>query len=193
MWEGDVSDFTDVNRITLKELERLIKIRTIEGLKLTPSLDYVSKDKLKMVQKNFKDDILTGSFALSFFTDLETARKNMIWSSSVKRERSMSDIDIISKRFSKSDLTQPSFGYTDIDFMGSKTITEYSLFGLKRIHHKVDVFNYDADFIEFEGLKIHNPLDIIRAKVNILNDFGEMYKSIMTYNKHYVDIMHIIG
>jgi hypothetical protein len=142
---------------------RDLKIRLLEGEKVfsfNKNSILKSKSILDFISKNFKNDIISGSFALSlygFITD----------------KRLIGDIDILIK--DKNRYTDYKLeGYDDFDIpnrLGYKTF-EYK----KSLLHKRQC--YDVDFFielpdtKFEllpiyNLKVHNPIQIITYKINL--------------------------
>jgi hypothetical protein len=133
-------------------------------------------NELSFIRENFKNDVITGSIALSLFGLIH---------------RKIKDIDILIKdegRYTR--YTNQKYGGDENDMIDNRLgyiNFEYkkSFFSRTR-YYEVDFFkNVDAKYIEFdfEGttLKIQQPLGIISAKMG------------MTGEKHFFDIVTIFS
>ncbi len=162
--------------ITIRSVERALKLRLIEGMPWIPSTKLVNSKKLGIINKYLSDEIISGSFALSLFFNLQ---------------RSVEDIDVISsKPHSYGDLhmeNYPEDGWMHEGYVGSRVFSNISFLGVK-FEHKVDFFKYDTQFINWRGLKIQDPLEIIKKKSKIiLESYSDDSKE-----KHSLDL-EIIG
>ena len=135
---------------------------------------------LNFISNNLsKNDIITGSLALKLYGLLD---------------RKIGDIDII--------IDDPnryqgyvSSGYREMNIdnrLGYKNFTEGSRWLFNRKEYKIDFFkNDDVNFTEMyfngEKLKLHNLIDIINHKSNMV-----LSRNVYRYeNKHYYDLVHI--
>lgn len=177
------------NYLTLDELKsefRDFKLRVLNDevkFKLVNDIDDETSDKLKFIQSTFPNDILTGSLALKILGLL--SRKN-------------GDIDILisdKSRYKGYVLD----GYDD-EF-SSKNRLGFIQFNWKSgFFSKTKVF--DIDFFEtnttnylsfdFRGkeLKIHNPLELMQHKLDIITS---PKVEISTARKHNEDLTQIFG
>lgn len=159
---------------------RDLKIRLLEGEKLF-SFDRSSCLKnntiLHFISKKFKNDIISGSLALSlygFITD----------------KRPIGDIDILIK--DKSRYTDYEVDSYDIEIpnrLGYKRFEYKKSFLHKSKFYDVDFFieepNTKFDVLPIYDLKVHNPIQIITYKIN-------MHYKKMSY-KHGVDLYYIFN
>ena len=136
------------------------------------------KSELKFIKREFPNDIITGSFVLLLYGLID---------------REFNDIDILIKdkdRYSDYDKN------SNIDYGGN--IIESNRLGYRNIFYKENIFcgakKYKVDFFqdlgstytEYNGIKIHNPMEIIDYKVTrVLNDIDS--------HKHNKDLFSIFG
>jgi hypothetical protein len=151
------------NYVCVEEI-RDIKIRLLSGEDIFNFNSGVLKSKstLDFISKNFKNDIISGSFALSlygFITD----------------ERPIGDIDLLIKdknRYSD----YKSEGYDDFPIpnrLGYKTFEYKRGLLYKRQFFDVDFFiepsDTKFDLLPLYDLKVHSPIQIINHKIKMIN------------------------
>ncbi len=173
--DPDYSKEWDLRRsLSIRSIGRDLKLKLIEGYKLNPTRS-IDSGKVKFIKRNFKDDILSGSLALSLFFDLD---------------REIKDIDIISQNpeeFGK--LYKNSYPEEILfEYVGSKIFITKKLFGLSSETYRVDFFKYDTPYILWNGIKIQDPFKIIEKKIKIISQSQDD----TIKEKHSIDL-EIIG
>lgn len=125
--------------------------------------------EFKVINENFKNDIITGSLVLKLFYNIFT--------------RPSEDIDII-VNYEPVGLTTHTKAYDCGDYIGSKNIKVPGRRWYQKDSRSVDFFQtLDLPaFIEYNGLKFHRPLDIIGHKVEMIKNNSD------NLNKHLKDI-----
>ena len=151
------------NKNQVKTEFRDFKLKVLDGtikFKINPGK---YKEELKFIRNTFPGDIVTGSLALLLHGLID---------------RDFSDIDILIKdkdRYSYYDK------FSNLDYDGN--IIDSNRLGYRHVKYKENIFHstkeYKVDFfqdlgstyIEYDGIKIHNPLEIIDYKViRVIND-----------------------
>lgn len=170
-----------MNNSELKSEFRDLKLKVINNeVKLSISDDRIEvlSDKLEFIQNTFPNDIISGSLALKLFGLLN---------------RDHNDIDILIKDKGR---------YSDYSFKYKKGFLS------RTIKYDVDFFHdIDSSYTEckFNGkiLKIHNPLEVINYKINMImgsNDSNHKHRNDLdtlfyysNFNKRYNSISAIFG
>lgn len=175
------------NHLTLDELKsefRDFKLKVLNGevnFELSKNLSEDAIDKLKFIKSSFSDDIITGSLALKVLGLL--SRKN-------------NDIDILipdPKRFTGYVLDGYDDEFSSFNRLGFKQFKWKSGFFSKTKTFDVDFFqNERPNYLTFDSglgvLKIHNPLEIMQYKLDIISS-PKVSKS--TARKHNEDLTQI--
>jgi len=120
----------------------------------------------KLLESEFKEDIITGSLSLWLFGLLDFDRK-------------VYDIDIITNKII-SNLTFDDYGNISESLLGYKyyNYTKHIFF---RTEIKVDFFeNIGQDYIEYKGLKFNTPFNIIDFKMKMITD-NQKHKNDLIY------------
>lgn len=132
---------------------------------------------IKFIKKEFSEDVITGSVALSLFGLLG---------------RYTNDIDILIKNKNRYSYYDYFCGYGDADIpnrLGYKNFKyKPSIFSITK-EYRVDFFeDIGSSFIEYDGVKIQHPIEIINYKMLLANsgDTSSCYK-------HRNDLMKIFG
>lgn len=159
------------NNLTLKGIERGIKLKLLEGYEWKP-IGEIDRKKIKFIKNEFPNDVLSGSSVLSIFFDLQ---------------RNIEDIDIISQNIPQEVSIWNSYPEEILlDYVGSKNF-KIRQFMRSKIY-RVDFFKYDPNYIIWNGIKLQNPLEIIQKKINIIRES----KNDIVKEKHSLDL-EIIG
>lgn len=135
---------------------------------------FISNKTIKFIKKQLPGDIISGSLALSLFGLLD---------------REPNDVDILIK-----DKERYDFYYSNYDY-GSNKIT--NRLGYRRLKHKssffsrkeylVDFFiDFGSTFIEYDGVKIQNPIEVINFKMSLIDSGDNNFK-------HRRDLIKIFG
>jgi hypothetical protein len=158
----------DLNNIESKF--RNFKIECLEKNKLIIKDHRLEKFKLtknyKIIESEFKNQIITGSISLWLYGLLE-------------EERKFKDVDLITSELNRILIQKEYYsGELDKRYLGYKEYKFSSGFIFKKKEIiNVDFFKYDTQkFTEYDGLKIHNPLEIIKTKIELSKGFNNSFK-----------------
>lgn len=158
------------------------QIQIIEGRKFTLNekayKEFIQSDRYNAYLKSSPGEIITGSNALKLFGLLE---------------RDAIDLDLVipewkSKQWGQ--LQKLMYSNDDLEnYLGSTWIQyKKSLFS-KSVKIQFDFFKEvkETEVLEFDGLKLENPLNIIKRKIEIADrlNFGHS-------EKHFLDLLHIL-
>lgn len=175
------------NHLTLDELKsefRDFKLKVLNGevnFEISKNLSEDVIDKLKFIKSSFSADVITGSLALKILGLL--SRKN-------------NDIDILipdPNRFTGYVLDGYDDEFSSFNRLGFKQFKWKSGFFSKTKTLDVDFFqNERPNYLTFDSevgvLKIHNPLEIMQYKLDIISS-PKVTKS--TARKHNEDLTQI--
>ena len=169
------------NADKVKSLFRDFQIQILEGRKFTINekvhKEFIQSDQYKTYLKFAPGEIITGSNALKLLSLLE---------------RDAKDIDLIipewkSKQFGQ--LQKLMYNSDDLDnYIGSTWVKYKRGIFSTTINIQFDFFNQiDTDILEFDNLKLENPLNIIRRKIEIADRLH-----FTNSDKHFIDLIHIL-
>jgi hypothetical protein len=164
------------NGLTLRNINRGIKLKTLDGYQLNP-IYKMDPHLFKIIKKHFdENEVISGSLVLNMFFNLQ---------------RNIQDIDVISARPHRfGDLYKTNYPEWEFpaEYIGSRDFSIRSFWGKTIRNQKVDFFRYEAKYFEWEGIKIQDPLEIIKKKSDIIMDAD----SDSVKEKHSIDL-EIIG
>jgi len=185
-------ELSDFNKLSADFRDLKLKIISDEfNFEISEDAKKNFKNELSFLKRNFPNDIITGSLALSLFGLID---------------RVLSDLDLLIKdsgRYSKYNSNSYDTEITPLNRLGYIEFNFKKNLFSKRMYWEVDFFKDDGvNYIEFlfEGvkLKIHPPMDVISFKLKMIGDIFLLYpydhsKVIPRSNlhKHFLDLYEI--
>lgn len=176
---GTENNMTD--EFLISEMRNL-KLRLLsDDIQFEPNEKHLKSEILDFIKSNFKDDIISGSLSLSIFGLLD---------------RKLNDIDILIKDKNRYPSYIKSMYGDDME-----DILAPNRLGVIEFRHKTGFFSptrtYNVDFfeykgstyIDFNGIKLHNPIEIISYKLNM----ALSTKNISSSRKHRQDLVNLFN
>jgi len=170
------------NSSEIKSLLRDFQIQLLEGRQFSLNeknyKEFVQSDKYNAYLKFAPGEIITGSNALKLLGLLN---------------RDSKDLDLVipeekSRQFGP--LQKLMYSTDDLEnYIGTQFVKYKRSFFSKSINIQFDFFKQiDNDFILIDGLKLENPLNIIKRKIQLADRFGFGYSE-----KHTQDLFYILS
>ena len=170
------------NSSEIKSLLRDFQIQLLEGRQFSLNeknyKEFVQSDKYNTYLKFAPGEIITGSNALKLLGLLN---------------RDSKDLDLVipeekSRQFGP--LQKLMYSTDDLEnYIGTQFVKYKRSFFSKSINIQFDFFKQiDNDFILIDGLKLENPLNIIKRKIQLADRFGFGYSE-----KHTQDLFYILS